>query len=93
VAVFGLGELDLSECAPFEHVEHERLHFRTDGLQDVKRHALPCLGVVVDDPEAGVEADRLAGQDRLGFEKGEDVVQECVDRSLSLAISAGASEH
>ena len=41
-----------------------------------------ALGVVVDDPEAGVEADRLTGQDCFGFEQGEDIVEQGIHRPL-----------
>ena len=57
-----------------------------------RRHALACPGVVVHDPKAGVEADRVAGEDGFGFEQGKNVIEESVHGALSLAVGARAGK-
>jgi hypothetical protein len=72
MAIGRIHEVDLAEGALLHEGEHEGVDLGPDRLHEVESEGLPTLGVGVDDPEPGVEADRLAGEDRLCLDERVD---------------------
>ena len=88
-----LGELRLPERALLDHVEHEAVDVGAYRLHDVEGEGLASLGVRVDDPEPGVEPNRLAGEDRFRLDERVEVVQHGVHRSFGLTVRGSRCEH
>ena len=82
-------ELRLSERTALAHFEHEGVDLGPNRLHEVEREGLATLRVRMDDPEPGVEADDLAGEDRFRLDERVEVVQHRVHRSLGLTVRRG----
>jgi hypothetical protein len=93
VPVGGLGEVRLAEGAALDHVEHEGVDLGPYRLHEVESERLATLGIRVDDPETGVEPDRLAGEDRLCLDERVEVVQHRVHRSFGFTVRGSRREH
>ena len=77
-ALAGLDEFARRERPLSQQREQVGVDSRPGGFHQVERERRAAFPVGVEDAEAGIEPERVAGEDRLGFEQRRHVVEDRV---------------